>query len=65
MRVCVCVEGERGLLSVRQQGAGKPHPYGGGAPQSPFSINFYPQHQPQIPQHLTHTHTQLMYRKIG
>lgn len=55
--VCVCVLGE-GLWSLWQVGAGKPHPYGKAAPESPiFSISIYPQHQRQIPHQHTHTYT--------
>lgn len=57
VRVCVCVLGE-GLWSLWQVGAGKPHPYGKAAPESPiFSISIYPQHQRQIPHQHTHTYT--------
>lgn len=66
---CVCVRvyvlGE-GLWSLWQVGAGKPHPYGKAAPESPiFSISIYPQHQRQIPHQHIHTYTQLIYRKTG
>lgn len=55
--VCVRVLGE-GLWSLWQVGAGKPHPYGKAAPESPiFSISIYPQHQRQIPHQHTHTYT--------
>lgn len=55
---CVCVGGGGCLWSLWRVGAGKPHPYGKAAPESPiFSISIYPQQQRQIPHQHTHTYT--------
>lgn len=53
--VCVYVEGG-GLWIVGQQGAGKPHPYGGAAPQSPiFRMLLPPTPTPNTSPPPTHT----------
>lgn len=53
---CVCVGGGG------KQGAGKPHPYGETAPQSPIFHKFLPPNTnlKYLTTQLTHTHKQLM-----
>lgn len=65
--LCVCVCWGGCLWSLWRVGAGKPHPYGKAAPESPifFHKHLPPTTTPNTSSAHSHIHTQLIYRKTG